>query len=139
MAMLDDEDCWVPWNLAQNPAATPELIDELVARRSFLDKVAANRGAPARVLTQLADEADQRVRAAVALNPSTPATVLTKLAGDPEVKVRWSVARNTAAPPDVLEMLALDKEEQVRRAVARNRNTPKPLKLSLKKALGMSS
>ena len=54
------------------------------------------------------------------------------------MKVRWSVARNTAAPLEVLKKLARDKEEQVRRAVARNRNTPKPLKLSLKQALGMS-
>jgi hypothetical protein len=138
MAMLDDEDCWVPWNLAQNPAATPELIDELVARRSFLDKVAANRSAPGRVLTQLAGDTDSRVRAAAALNPSTPAAALKKLAGDASVKVRWSVARNTAAPPEVLEKLGQDKEEQVRRAVARSRNTPKPLKLSLKQALGMS-
>src|SRR5262245_14373830 len=133
MAMLDDEDCWVSWNLAQNPAATPELIEELVSRRSFLDKVAANRSAPARVLTQLAGEPESRVRAAVALNPSTPATVPMKLAGDSNLKVRWSVARNPAAQPDVLEKLALDKEEQERRAVARNRNTPKPRKLLLKK------
>lgn len=138
MAMLDDEDCWVAWNLAQNPAATPELIDELVARRHFVEQVAANRNAPGRVLTKLADEPDFRVRAAAALNPSTPAAALKKLAGDASMKVRWSLARNTAAPPEVLEKLALDKEEQVRRAVARNRNTPKPLKLSLKHALGLS-
>ena len=138
MAMLDDEDRWVPWNLAQNPAATPELIDELVVRRCFLDKVAANRSTPGRVLTQLAGEPDFRVRAAASLNPSTPAAALRQLASDASVKVRWSVARNTAAPPEVLEELARDKDEQVRRAVARNRNTPKPLKLSLKQALGMS-
>jgi hypothetical protein len=138
MGMLDDKDYWVPWNLAQNPAATPELIDELVARRSFLDKVAANRRAPARVLAQLAGDSDFQVRAAVALNPSTAAAVLHRLAGDPSVKVRWSVARNTAVQTQVLETLAKDKEEQVRRAVARNRNTPKTLKLTLKQALGMS-
>jgi hypothetical protein len=135
--MLDDEDCWVAWNLAQNPAATPELIDQLVSRRSFLDKVAANRSASARVLTQLAGEPEERVRAAVALNPSTPAGVLMKLAVDSNVKVRWCVARNTVAQPELLERLALDQEEQVRRAVARNRNTPRPLKRSLKRALGM--
>jgi hypothetical protein len=60
-----------------------------------------------------------------------------KLAVDSKVKVRWSVARNTAAQPELLGRLALDQEEQVRRAVARNRNTPKPLKLSLKRALGI--
>ena len=137
LGMLDDEDCWVAWNLAQNPAATPELIDELVLRRSFLDQVAANGSASARVLTQLAGEPEERVRAAVALNPSTPAGVLMKLAADSNGKVRWSVARNTAAQPELLGRLALDQEEQVRRAVARNRNTPRPLKRSLKRALGM--
>jgi hypothetical protein len=138
LAMLDDQDCWVPWNLAQNPAAAPELIDQLVARRSHLDMVAANRNAPGRVLTQLAGEPEMQVRAAAALNPSTPAATLAILAGDASVKVRWSLARNTSAPPEVLQGLASDKEEQVRRAVARNRNTPKPLKLALKQALGMS-
>jgi hypothetical protein len=137
MAMLDDKDCWVEWNLAQNAVATPELIDKLVARRNFLDQVAANRVTPGHVLTQLAGEPDFQVRAATALNPSTPLATLKKLAGDTTVKVRWSVARNTAAPPGVLENLAKDKEEQVRRAVARNRSTPKPVKLSLKQALGM--
>jgi hypothetical protein len=137
LGVLDDEDCWVAWNLAQNPAATPELIDELVSRRSFLDKVAANRSASARVLTQLTGEPEEGARVAVALNPFTPAGVLMKLATDSNVKVRWSVARSTAAQPELLGRLALDREEQVRRAVARNRNTPKPLKLSLKRALGM--
>jgi hypothetical protein len=118
--MFDGEDCWVAWNLAQNPAATPELIDELVSRRSFLDKLAANRSASARVLTQLAGEPEERVRAALALNPSTPAGVLMKLAVDSDVKLRWSVARSTAVQPEPLGRLALDKEEPVRRAVARN-------------------
>jgi hypothetical protein len=139
LAMLDDEDCWVAWNLAQNPAATSELLDELVSRRSFLDKVAANRVAPVRVLSQLAGHPDEVVRAAAALNPSTPATVLSQLAEDPQVMVRWCVARNTAVLPELLEKLALDKEERVRRAVARNRNTPQPLKLSLKKALASNN
>jgi hypothetical protein len=137
LALLDDPDCWVAWNLAQNSAASAELLDELVSRRLFLEKVAGNRNAPARLLSQLANEPDEGVRAAVANNPSTPANVLNKLAKDSKLRVRWCIARNTATPPDLLERLALDSEDKVRRAVARNRNTPKPLKASLKQALGM--
>jgi hypothetical protein len=137
LALLDDQDCWVAWNLAQNKAASAELLDELVSRRLFLDKVAANRNAPARLLSQLAREPDEGVRAAAANNPSTPASALNELAGDIKPRVRWCVARNTAAPPEVLEKLARDSEEKVRRAVARNRNTPKPLKMSLKQTLGI--
>lgn len=133
LAMLDDEDCWVAWNLAQNTAAPPELLVELASRRLFLDKVAANRRSPAALLSQLSREMDRQVREAVALNPATPDIVLKGLAKDSEPRVRWCVARNTAADTSLLESLASDTEEGVRRAVARNRNTPSPLKLALKR------
>lgn len=134
-ALLDDQDGWIAWNLAQNKAASAELLGELVSRRLFLAEVAGNRNTPGRLLSQLALEPGEQVRTAVAGNPGTPESVLTNLAGDRELGGRVSVARNPATPASLLEKLALDSEESVRRAVARNRNTPRPLKLSLKRAL----
>jgi hypothetical protein len=136
LAMLDDEDYWVAWNLAQNTVAPSELLVELASRRLFLDKVAANRRSPATLLSQLSRETDQQVREAVALNPVTPDIVLKELAKDTEHRVRWCVARNTAAEASLLESLASDSEESVRRAVARNRNAPSSLKLALKRGFG---
>jgi len=135
--LLDDEDSWIAWNLAQNPAAPVELFQELVVRGRFLGIIAANRKAPKEILTQLASVDDWNVVAEVGKNPSTPLEVIAKLAKSSASAVRWYVARNTSATPEVLESLASDPDERVRRSVARNRNTPKPLKASLKQALGM--
>ena len=135
-ALLEDPDCWVAWNLAQNRAASPELLIELAARRLFLEKVASNHRSPGRLLAQLAREPDQGIREAVAVNPMTPASVLEELAGASELRVRWCVARNTSAAGALLERLASDSEEKVRQAVARNRNTPAATKRALKQKLG---
>lgn len=135
LVLLDDQDYWVAWNLAQNKAASAELLGELVSRRLFLTEVAGNRNTPGRLLSQLALDPSERVRSAVAGNPVTPESVLISLAGDNAPKVRLSLARNTAVSANLLEKLALDSEDDVRRAVARNRNTPRPLKLALKRAL----
>ena len=98
MVMLDDTDGCVPWNLAQNPAARPELIDELVSRRLFLEVVAANKSAPPRVLAQLAREPVIYVRTAAALNPSTLGAALALLAADADAEVRKNVARTATRP-----------------------------------------
>lgn len=135
--LLNDQDYWVGWNLAQNPAVSAALLEKLVSRGLFLREVAAHHNTPSKLLIQLTSNANEMVRAAVACNPATPLSILLILAKDNQPQVRLGVARNTVTPQDLLKDLASDPDEKVLRAVARNRNTPKPLKILLKQSFGV--
>jgi len=137
LELLEDEDSWIDWNLAQNAAAPDTVLLQVIARGKFVNLVGANRSASAVVLTSVANSGNLKAMAEVARNPSAPPAILHQLATSSDFCIRWGLARNTAAPVEILQKLAEDPHEKIRRCVARNRNTPKPLKAALKNALGM--
>jgi len=138
-ALLQDEDCWIAWNLAQNRSATAEILNEVVARGSFAGEVAGNTSAPVKLLGKLAKHKSAGVRAAVAKNRAATAATLKKLMADAAPAVRKNVARNTSTTAQILAELSKDTDDNVRKAVARNRNTPAALKQTLKQKLGLSA
>lgn len=67
--------------------------------------VASSLGAPADLLTTLADDDDENVRRAVAHNVATDASTLTTLSGDTSERVRMCVARHPSTPRHILDGL----------------------------------
>jgi hypothetical protein len=77
--------------VAQNAAASPEMLDRLAAHPEAV------------------------VRSATATNPSLPLHLFYALSQDPDPLVRKHVARNPRAPFGVLTALAQDPDPEVRR------------------------
>ncbi len=77
-----------------------------------------------KVLTQLAQDDDWRVRQDVAKNPKTPSLVLVRLAADHDRDVRQAIAANPSSSSTILENLLADSHEAVRLAARSNKNAP---------------
>lgn len=94
--------------------------------------VAKNPHTPIDVLTRLAKDEVNLVRALVATNPNTPPAVLQALFGDEKI-VRDGLSGNPNTPPKLLKILADDSDKMVRMRIAENPSTPTELLERLKK------
>lgn len=114
--LADDEDPWVRWAVARNPAAPPELLAQMKEAEDWSD-------------------VDIAVYAAIAANPNTPPAVLERLAAQPSplyTVVRRAVANNAGAPPRALELLAEEVyATDIRRSLVRHRNLPPALRAQI--------
>ena len=81
--------------------------------------VAKNPHTPIEVLTLLAKDDVNLVRALVATNPSTPSDVLEKFFSDEKI-VRDGLSGNPATPAKLLNILADDSDKMVRLRLAEN-------------------
>ena len=81
--------------------------------------VAKNPHTPVEVLTLLAKDDVNLVRALVATNPSTPSDVLEKFFSDEKI-VRDGLSGNPATPVKLLNILADDSDKMVRLRLAEN-------------------
>jgi hypothetical protein len=94
---------------------------------------ASNPSTPIDLLSTLASDADDYVRAGVASNPSTPIDLLSTLASDFIVFVRRGVASNPSTPIDLLNTLASDANDSVREQIAGHPKTSPSLLMQLSK------
>lgn len=99
-------------DLASNPA-------DMGARWA----VAKNPHTPTDVLTKLATDEVNLVRALVATHPSTPPKVLESFFSDEKI-VRDGLSGNPSTPPKILKILADDADKMVRMRLAENTNAP---------------
>ena len=107
---------------------SPLMVELLVELSKVEDMgsrwaVAKNPHTPAEVLTKLAGDEVNLVRALVATNPNTPAAVLQSLFGDEKI-VRDGLSGNPATPPKLLKILADDSDRMVRMRIAENPSAP---------------
>lgn len=88
--------------------------------------VAKNPHTPQDVLTQLAKDEINLVRALVATNPKTSPAVLEKFFSDEKI-VRDGLSGNPSTPVKILKILANDADKMVRMRLAENKNAPKEI------------
>jgi hypothetical protein len=109
--------------------STHPIMTELLVRLSAVEDmgsrwaVAKNPHTPVEILTDLARDEINLVRALVATNPNTPPSVLQNLFGDEKI-VRDGLSGNPATPAKLLKILADDSDKMVRMRVAENPSTP---------------
>jgi len=107
------------------------LIELLVELSSVDDMgsrwaVAKNHHTPSEILSTLANDEINLVRALVATNPNTPVSILDKLFGDEKI-VRDGLSGNINTPLKLLSILADDSDKMVRMRVAENPTTSKEI------------
>lgn len=136
--------------LAQNPAASPALLEGIAALpdealyetmgslwdvmgkntkgAAVMQLVADHSHTRADTLARLADgtHAD-RVRYELAKNPNTPPEVLQRWLNSTDYLVQWGLALNPQTPPDVMERLARSQDRYVRLNLTYNPATPQAL------------
>lgn len=103
-----------------------ELLRDLAVNEADMGArwaVAKNPHTPADVLSALANDEVNLVRALVATNPSTPPSVLEKFFGDEKI-VRDGLSGNPATPLKILKVLADDADKMVRMRLAENQAAP---------------
>jgi hypothetical protein len=98
-------------------------LTQLVINQRYLD--AGSPSTSGRILNELAQEKDFRVRARVAENPNTPLWTVLRLAADENHEVRLAAFFNAKLPQIFHEQLANDPHEDVRYAIASDPCTPK--------------
>ncbi|KIM09612.1 MAG: hypothetical protein KU38_08680 [Sulfurovum sp. FS08-3] len=98
-----------------------ELLIELSRVKDMGSRwaVAKNHHTPAHILTQLALDEINLVRALVATNPNTPVSVLETLFNDEKI-VRDGLSGNIHTPSHLLLILADDSDKMVRMRIAEN-------------------
>lgn len=103
-----------------------ELLRDLAVNEADMGArwaVAKNPHTPADVLSALANDEVNLVRALVATNTSTPPSVLEKFFGDEKI-VRDGLSGNPATPLKILKVLADDADKMVRMRLAENQAAP---------------
>lgn len=111
LEMMSDKSIGVRLNLARN-------------RHKYI--------APLEILTGLANDKDERVRAQVAQNPETPIDILEKLSHDSSSSVCETITRNQNATKSMLETIAKDKGI----VAAYSKNTPEiAFRIAIEKTL----
>jgi hypothetical protein len=125
--------------VAQNPATTAEMLDEIARRgdRRLHEKlygsdrvlgknrkglavmrlVAMHPNVTEATLVRLAESRNDYVIHTVLGNPKTPESVLRRFAGRDHHLYDWGIALNPSTPRAVVAQLAADADERVRRGV----------------------
>jgi len=104
----------------------PVLLSKLARDRAddVRARVAGNQHTPPETLVKLASDKVERVFSAAIANRNMPVESLMSFLDDPNPIKRRSIANNRKAPADALVKLSRDGEAQVRRWVALHPNTP---------------
>jgi hypothetical protein len=132
--------------VAQNPAATSEMLDAIARRgdRKLHEKlygtdrllgtnrkglavmrlVARHPNVTETTLVHLAASPNEYVINSVLMNPKTPEAILRRYAGRSNYLYDWGIGYNPRTPPDLLTPLASSANEYTRAAVAQNAQTP---------------
>ncbi len=120
-ALSRTEDMGSRWAVAKNPHTPPDILSKLASDDVNLVRalVATNPNTPAAVLQKLFFD-EKIVRDGLSGNPSTPPKLLTVLADDSDKMVRMRVAENPSAPEELLRKLANDPDENVAKAAEAN-------------------
>ena len=106
-----------------------ELLRDLAVNEADMGArwaVAKNPHTPQDVLSDLAKDDVNLVRALVATNPATPSTILEKFFSDEKI-VRDGLSGNPSTPVKILKILANDSDKMVRMRLAENINAPKEI------------
>ncbi|WP_457598820.1 HEAT repeat domain-containing protein [Hydrogenimonas sp.] len=120
-ALSETEDMGSRWAVAKNPHTPPDVLTKLATDEVNLVRalVATNPNTPGAVLHKLFSD-EKIVRDGLSGNPSTPPKLLAVLADDSDKMVRMRVAENPSAPEEVLRKLANDPDENVAKAAEAN-------------------
>jgi hypothetical protein len=132
--------------VAQNPAATSEILDAIARRPdpnlheklygsdrvlgknrkglAVMRLVALHPNVTEATLVHLAESRNDYVLNTVLANPKTPEPVLRRYAGRGNYLYDWGIASNARTPPDLLVPLASSANEYTRAMIARNPRTP---------------
>ncbi len=106
-----------------------ELLRDLAINEADMGArwaVAKNPHTPVDVLTNLASDEVNLVRALVATNPKTPSLVLEKFFNDEKI-VRDGLSGNPSTPLKILKILANDSDKMVRMRLAENQSATKEI------------
>ena len=117
----NEADMGARWAVAKNPHTPPDVLSLLAKDEINLVRalVATNpKTSPAILEKFFSDE--KIVRDGLSGNPSTPVKILKILANDADKMVRMRLAENTNAPKEVLQELLDDKDENVAMAARAN-------------------
>lgn len=113
--------------LANNPSATPEILDSMCMHFDpEIREAVARNTTSSDTLEFMAEDsiAHPNVIERVAANPYTPANKLTELSKHPDEFVQSEVAGNISTPPTALDALSRSPFARVQDQVVRNPNTP---------------
>ena len=124
--LSDVEDMGSRWAVAKNPHTPAEVLTKLAKDEVNLVRalVATNPNTPPQVLQNLFGD-EKIVRDGLSGNPNTPAKLLKILADDSDKMVRMRIAGNPATPIDLLERLMKDSDPNVAKAAEVHRNKRK--------------
>ncbi len=106
-----------------------ELLRDLAVNEADMGArwaVAKNPHTPQDVLSTLAQDDVNLVRALVATNPTTPPSILEKFFSDEKI-VRDGLSGNPATPVKILNILVNDADKMVRMRLAENSAAPKKI------------
>ncbi len=106
-----------------------ELLRDLAVNEADMGArwaVAKNPHTPEDVLSDLAKDKVNLVRALVATNPATPPSILEKFFSDEKI-VRDGLSGNPSTPVKILKILASDSDKMVRMRLAENTNAPQEI------------
>ncbi len=106
-----------------------ELLRDLAVNEADMGArwaVAKNPHTPEDVLSDLAKDKINLVRALVATNPTTPSNILEKFFSDEKI-VRDGLSGNPNTPVKILKILASDSDKMVRMRLAENAKAPKEI------------
>ena len=114
------------WRIAQNPAATAEILVWLAATRgaALRGLLLGNPSTPPDAASGLLAGADVEERQCLARRGDLDGATIEALTGDCSVAVRCAVASNPHMAAATLERLAADRYRSVRTCVADNWDTP---------------
>ncbi|MDY0116478.1 MAG: hypothetical protein RBR59_02750 [Sulfurimonadaceae bacterium] len=109
------------WAVAKNPHTPGDVLTKLASDEINLVRalVATNPATPSKVLEGFFSD-EKIVRDGLSGNPSTPVKILKILADDADKMVRMRLAENTNAPLDILKSLASDSDANVAKAAEVN-------------------
>lgn len=113
-----DKDSGVLYAVALNSKTESKVLEEFFSKmksKKIFSAVAANPGTPQSILTRLAEDGDDTVRAKVAGNRRTPGEKLKMLSRDSKVNVVIAVAGNLSTPSKILSRLAVNDNGLVRK------------------------
>jgi hypothetical protein len=118
---VNDVDMGARWAVAKNPHTPEDVLSNLATDKINLVRalVATNPATPSSLLEKFFSD-EKIVRDGLSGNPSTPIKILKILTNDADKMVRMRLAENPAATKEILEELADDSDLNVAKAAQTN-------------------